>query len=104
MKEFCEYCGAGIGKFRRKGEGTCEKCDPEGVKQHMKQLGLHFRCDDDDEFDRFYRCSTCGDSSHPEDLCSCCSRCLDCLAEMGHRRKRIVGDEIEEYNERGGEG
>lgn len=26
--EFCRYCGAGIGKFRREGEGTCPKCDP----------------------------------------------------------------------------
>lgn len=24
--EFCVYCGAGIGKFRRDGEGTCPKC------------------------------------------------------------------------------
>lgn len=28
MKEFCEHCGAGIGKFRRDGEGTCPRCDP----------------------------------------------------------------------------
>lgn len=26
MDQFCRYCGAGIGKFRRKGEGTCHKC------------------------------------------------------------------------------
>jgi hypothetical protein len=25
--EFCIYCGAGVGKFRRDGEGTCPKCD-----------------------------------------------------------------------------
>lgn len=24
--EFCKYCGAGVGKFRRTGEGTCPKC------------------------------------------------------------------------------
>ena len=28
-KEFCRYCGASIPK--RDGEGTCERCDPEGV-------------------------------------------------------------------------
>ena len=28
-KEFCEYCGAGIGEHIREGEGTCPKCDPE---------------------------------------------------------------------------
>src|SRR5688572_29030254 len=26
--QFCRYCGAGIGKHRRAGEGTCPKCDP----------------------------------------------------------------------------
>ncbi len=26
-EEFCEFCGAGIGNFRRQGEGTCPKCD-----------------------------------------------------------------------------
>ena len=26
--EFCTHCGAGIGKFRREGEGTCPECDP----------------------------------------------------------------------------
>jgi len=25
--EFCHQCGAGIGKFRRNGEGTCPECD-----------------------------------------------------------------------------
>lgn len=29
-REFCPHCGAGIGQHRRDGEGTCEKCDPEG--------------------------------------------------------------------------
>lgn len=24
--QFCKYCGAGIGKYRRVGEGTCPKC------------------------------------------------------------------------------
>ena len=27
--EFCLSSGAGIGKFRREGEGTCEKCDKQ---------------------------------------------------------------------------
>jgi hypothetical protein len=27
-KQFCPYCGAGLGKFRRDGEGTCPKCAP----------------------------------------------------------------------------
>lgn len=27
-REFCRFCGAGIGKFRREGEGTCTACDP----------------------------------------------------------------------------
>lgn len=29
-KEFCEYCGAGVGEHRREGEGTCRICDPQG--------------------------------------------------------------------------
>jgi len=29
--QFCKACGAGIGVYRRHGEGTCPKCDPEGV-------------------------------------------------------------------------
>ncbi len=29
IREFCSYCGAGIGKHRRIGEGTCPKCDPQ---------------------------------------------------------------------------
>jgi len=29
---FCPYCGAGIPHIY--GEGTCEKCDREGVKQN----------------------------------------------------------------------
>lgn len=32
IREFCEYCGAGIGKFRRVGEGTCHICDPTNCK------------------------------------------------------------------------
>jgi hypothetical protein len=27
QKAFCLYCGAGIGKFRRDGEGICPECD-----------------------------------------------------------------------------
>ncbi len=26
-REFCVYCGAGLGEHRREGEGTCPKCD-----------------------------------------------------------------------------
>src|ERR1700677_3756798 len=26
-QEFCLYCGAGVGEFKRDGEGTCPKCD-----------------------------------------------------------------------------
>lgn len=33
--DFCRYCGAGIPP--RLGEGTCEKCDPEGVKNNDKK-------------------------------------------------------------------
>jgi len=29
VEEFCLRCGAGVGKFRREGEGTCPECDPE---------------------------------------------------------------------------
>jgi hypothetical protein len=32
--EFCYHCGAGVGRFRRTGEGTCPKCDPAGVKKY----------------------------------------------------------------------
>src|SRR5215469_17846121 len=35
--QFCRYCGAGVGEFRRIGEGTCEKCDPEGVAANRKR-------------------------------------------------------------------
>jgi hypothetical protein len=27
IEEFCRYCGAGVGEFRREGEGTCPRCD-----------------------------------------------------------------------------
>lgn len=27
ISEFCSYCGAGIGKHRRDGEGTCPECE-----------------------------------------------------------------------------
>jgi hypothetical protein len=30
QSEFCRACGAGVGKFRLKGEGTCPICDPVG--------------------------------------------------------------------------
>jgi hypothetical protein len=28
-REFCPHCGAGVGHFRRNGEGTCHICDPK---------------------------------------------------------------------------
>lgn len=34
--EFCKYCGAGVGLFRREGEGTCPECDPSGVQTKVK--------------------------------------------------------------------
>jgi len=37
--EFCPQCGAGIGKHRRPGEGTCPQCDPEGVKVKTLAVG-----------------------------------------------------------------
>lgn len=49
------------------------------------------------------RCTLCGDSSSLGDLCSCCHRCIDCIAEIGHRRLRVVADELETF-ETGGEG
>ncbi len=33
MNQFCFSCGAGIGTFRREGEGTCPVCDPVGTPQ-----------------------------------------------------------------------
>jgi len=30
QQEFCLYCGAGVGRFRRAGEGTCSKCKSKG--------------------------------------------------------------------------
>jgi hypothetical protein len=30
QREFCVYCGAGLGEHRREGEGTCRICDPKG--------------------------------------------------------------------------
>jgi hypothetical protein len=35
--EFCRYCGANIPP--RLGEGTCERCDPEGVKKNKENNG-----------------------------------------------------------------
>ena len=35
VPEFCRYCGANIPP--REGEGTCHKCDPVGVAEHVKQ-------------------------------------------------------------------
>ena len=33
--EFCTHCGAGIGEFKREGEGACGTCDPEGVAANV---------------------------------------------------------------------
>ncbi len=30
--QFCRACGAGIGPFRRDGEGTCPACDPTAAR------------------------------------------------------------------------
>lgn len=30
-QQFCKYCGAGIGKYKRKGEGTCPKCEDKST-------------------------------------------------------------------------
>jgi hypothetical protein len=46
------------------------------------------------------RCTLCGDSTGLYDLCSCCHRCIDCVAEIGHARTRTVADELEEFNGR----
>ena len=27
-RQFCDHCRAGVGEFRREGEGTCQECDP----------------------------------------------------------------------------
>jgi len=31
-REFCKYCGAGLGEHFREGEGTCRICDPKGER------------------------------------------------------------------------
>jgi hypothetical protein len=36
-KEFCEFCGAGIGEFRREGEGTCRKCNPTPFSAYLSK-------------------------------------------------------------------
>lgn len=30
-QQFCKYCGAGIGKHKREGEGTCPKCEDKST-------------------------------------------------------------------------
>ncbi len=37
--EFCRHCGAGIGAYRREGEGTCSICDPEGCSALEGHVG-----------------------------------------------------------------
>lgn len=36
-KEFCLHCGAGVGKFRREGEGTCPECDPQNSQSEQTE-------------------------------------------------------------------
>lgn len=36
-REFCRYCGAGIGVYRREGEGTCMVCDPTPLPEMLKR-------------------------------------------------------------------
>lgn len=36
--EFCVHCGAGIGKHRREGEGTCPECD-DMSREEWDELG-----------------------------------------------------------------
>jgi len=38
-EEFCRYCGAGKGAFRREDEGTCVKCDPPKSGGTCKNCG-----------------------------------------------------------------
>jgi len=38
MSEFCKYCGAGVGKFKREGEGTCYKCKDQDFAVLIKEL------------------------------------------------------------------
>jgi len=28
-RQFCRFCGAGLGKYRRDGEGTCPNCEEQ---------------------------------------------------------------------------
>lgn len=37
--EFCTQCGAGLGQFRRDGEGTCPECDPPRPKPEVLDNG-----------------------------------------------------------------
>jgi hypothetical protein len=36
VSDFCRFCGASVPP--RIGEGTCERCDPEGVKKYQEVL------------------------------------------------------------------
>lgn len=59
----------------------------------MHQDDLEAVLSDEEAWHEGYQCLSCGDYSHPEDLCSCCSRCIDCIAEIGHRVK--VKEEVD---------
>ena len=35
IPQFCEHCGAGLGQYRRAGEGTCPECDPPNADDDL---------------------------------------------------------------------
>ena len=47
--QFCHWCGAGIGKYKREGEGTCPRCEPPKVRDtrpgatFKPQVGIKYR-------------------------------------------------------------
>lgn len=48
--EFCKYCGAGVGKFKREGEGTCHRCDPVDPELAYRLGELYEKYPDDPIF------------------------------------------------------
>lgn len=34
--QFCRFCGAGVNKYRREHEGTCQRCDPALQKKQKE--------------------------------------------------------------------
>jgi hypothetical protein len=45
-EQFCKYCGAGKGPYRRDGEGTCFICDPPHTHYDPVETGAicHTEC------------------------------------------------------------